>query len=100
MARSTLRLALLVAALLSSGVQAAAQPAAQPDTGHLMQHYDRAQIEEGQTLNTAQAQRALADYANCLVDARRRMAESFLATFPFSAEANRNGQRLASSDCR
>jgi hypothetical protein len=77
---------------------AVAPATAQPDTGHIIQRYDRAELPEG-VADAREAQQALYDYGACLTKVRRRQVERFLATDPFSDEAGRVGQQIMSGEC-
>jgi len=71
---------------------------AQPDTGHVMQQYDRARMDEGK-LSAAASQKVLADYSRCLAKARRRQVEAFLGTVPFSATAATTAKAISTDEC-
>lgn len=80
------------------GLIASAPALAQPDTGHVIQHYDRAQLDEG-VADAIEAQQAIYDYGACLAKARRRQVERYLAMAPFSGSAQTLARQMAMSAC-
>lgn len=77
---------------------ASATTIAQPDTGSLVQHYDRAVVPPGEG-NLLSAQRVLYQYANCLAKAERPVVEHYLATRPGSVTAVNTARKIATSEC-
>jgi len=87
--------------ILASLVLAFISPApavAAPDTGHIIQRYDRAELPEGEA-DQVEGMRALYDFGACLAKARRRQVERFLAVAPFSGAAHDAGKQVVSGEC-
>ena len=83
----------------AAAVCVAGMASAQPDTGHIMQQYDRAKIEAGDELAGVAAQKTLYDYGECVAKARRRQAKAFVAQFPFSKGADEAARRMVTEEC-
>jgi hypothetical protein len=82
----------IVLALVTSG-----QALAQPETGSIINQFDRASIEEGE--GDTEAQQAIYDYGECLVKARARQVERFLAAEPYSSSSTKIARQIVFNAC-
>ncbi|MEO5775074.1 MAG: hypothetical protein ABIQ32_13290 [Sphingomicrobium sp.] len=91
----TRTLALLGVAMLvlSSG------PAQGQDIGHVIEEFKRAKIDPDKTEDPVALQQLIYDYGACLIRSKRRPAEGFLKTYPFSSEAAKASPKVTVDDC-